>query len=244
MAPYLKRNLRKVRAPRRVRVKRRGVKNKKAPAQKAMRQLGTSIGRSLNPFPQMALKRHHYADVIQISAPTAGVAQKYTFRANGMYDPDYTGSGHQAMFRDDMTLHYKNYTVLNSSIRWNITPNSTEPSVWKAFTDDAASGTAQTLNELVEQRGMSSMCETHNSSGKFQVLKSSYSVDKWSKTSLKGVMADDTYCTAAGADPTNVVYFNIIRAPLANTQVLDHLYMVVQVTYLVLWRDTLIANSS
>lgn len=240
----MKRNLRKARAPRRVRVV-KYPRRKKSPATRVMKSLGSRIGRSLNPNPGMVLKRHHYHDIIPLTPPTAGVAQKYTFRANDMYDPDYTATGHQPMYRDDYALHYKNYTVMNSSIRWNIAPNTDQPAVFKAYMDDAAAGTAQTLNEFIEQRGMSNLCIPSDSNGgKWQTLTNKYAADKWNKTSFKGIMADDTYNTAVGSTPTNVVYFNFYRIPLTNAYALDDAWLSVQITYLVLWRDSTLGNTS
>lgn len=36
----------------------------------------------------------------------------HLFRANGIFDPDVTGTGHQPLYRDQVADLYTNYTVI------------------------------------------------------------------------------------------------------------------------------------
>jgi hypothetical protein len=47
---------------------------------------------------------------------TAGAIGTYFFTANGLFDPDITGTGHQPLGFDTMMLYYEQYTVLSSKI--------------------------------------------------------------------------------------------------------------------------------
>ncbi len=62
-------------------------------------------------------QRHQltYADVIHL-APGASIAQ-YTFRGNSVYDPDFTSTGHQPYYRDQLAALYTRYRVYGSMIR-------------------------------------------------------------------------------------------------------------------------------
>lgn len=55
-----------------------------------------------------------YAQIISI-APGAQSGQ-YTFRGNSVFDPDYTGGGHQPVYRDIFATVYSRYRVLGSKI--------------------------------------------------------------------------------------------------------------------------------
>lgn len=44
-------------------------------------------------------------------APTTVTPGVYQFRSNGIFDPDFTGTGHQPRGRDELALLYKNYIV-------------------------------------------------------------------------------------------------------------------------------------
>jgi len=55
-----------------------------------------------------------YADVIRI-APSSAIGQ-YTFRGNSTFDPDYTSTGHQPYYRDQLAAIYSRYRVYGSRI--------------------------------------------------------------------------------------------------------------------------------
>lgn len=56
-----------------------------------------------------------YADVFAI-APGAQ-AGTYTFRGNSLFDPDYTSTGHQPYYYDELSALYSRYRVYSSRIR-------------------------------------------------------------------------------------------------------------------------------
>lgn len=55
-----------------------------------------------------------YSDVIAISP--GGVIGQYTFRGNSCFDPDYTASGHQPQYYDQLATLYTRYRVYGSKI--------------------------------------------------------------------------------------------------------------------------------
>lgn len=57
-----------------------------------------------------------YVATVSIN-PNIGATGEHQFRANSIFDPDYTGVGHQPMGRDEWATFYDHYTVLGCSIR-------------------------------------------------------------------------------------------------------------------------------
>lgn len=51
-----------------------------------------------------------------IVGAVAGASNAYVFSANGLYDPNITGAGHQPMGFDQLMLLYEHYTVLGGKI--------------------------------------------------------------------------------------------------------------------------------
>jgi len=49
----------------------------------------------------------------------------WRFRGDDLYDPDYTGSGHQPTYFDQLMAMYNRFQVLGSRIRAMVTPTST-----------------------------------------------------------------------------------------------------------------------
>lgn len=66
-------------------------------------------------FPDRIATKLIYADAQSISI-TAGNANSYSFRLNGLQDPDWTGYGHQPQWFDQFGAVYRNYRVKGAKI--------------------------------------------------------------------------------------------------------------------------------
>jgi len=62
----------------------------------------------------------------------AGVLGTYAYRCNSLFDPNYTGTGHQPLGFDQLAALYAHYTVLKSRIRvtWYPQSQGTVPAVY------------------------------------------------------------------------------------------------------------------
>lgn len=78
-----------------------------------------------------------YVDVISFD-PSAATAGKHVFRANGMIDPDVTGTGHQYYGSDELKALYAFYRITSSKIKVTQIVDSTSnvlPGVWGVYRD-------------------------------------------------------------------------------------------------------------
>lgn len=57
-----------------------------------------------------------YVDTITMNPGVSAIAS-HTFRANSLFDPDLTGTGHQPLGRDEYALRYNHYRVVSSTIK-------------------------------------------------------------------------------------------------------------------------------
>jgi hypothetical protein len=64
----------------------------------------------------------YYDTNLSLSVPSTGAAITWFFTANGLYDPDITGTGHQPIGFDQLMLFYEQYTVTRSSIECQFWP--------------------------------------------------------------------------------------------------------------------------
>lgn len=67
-------------------------------------------------FPPRFIKRLVYVEHALTVTGTTGLAGNYFFSANGMFDVNITGTGHQPMGFDQMMSMYNHYTVTSSKI--------------------------------------------------------------------------------------------------------------------------------
>lgn len=85
------------------------------------RNFFTGLSQTKTGMPGMLKMTHRYTEATRL-ATTAGGIQEYLFAANGLYDPNITGAGHQPMFFDQISAMYLHYTVLRSKISVQFVP--------------------------------------------------------------------------------------------------------------------------
>ena len=74
----------------------------------------------LNGVQNTEIIKLRYVETITIPLSTGGNSGVYNFRANSLYDPNITSTGHQPMGFDQMAAKYNHYQVLGARIK--ITP--------------------------------------------------------------------------------------------------------------------------
>jgi len=80
--------------------------------------------KQLGGFPDQSRVTLRY--VTQVSqTSTSGVPNSYVFRANSVFDPDFTSTGAQPANYDDWTAQYNRYRVYGCRIRWKPIATST-----------------------------------------------------------------------------------------------------------------------
>jgi len=84
-----------------------------AKASKKMRF--TKAVRSKDPVPDTYKARMKYVDIVKVT-PGIGTAALHIFRANSLYDPDYSSTGHQPLGFDELAQLYSTYRVDKAKI--------------------------------------------------------------------------------------------------------------------------------
>lgn len=110
-------------------------------------------GRLMPGFPKSKMFKFRYCDSVVLNAPIGNIAS-HVFKANGLYDPDVTGTGHQPLGFDEASVYYNHYVVLGSKITVAFSAGSTASSygpsqlVGVFISDDATfPGTTSSLTE-------------------------------------------------------------------------------------------------
>lgn len=66
-------------------------------------------------LPKTIKIQSRYTEFTSLS-PTAGLMASYVYSANGIYDPNITGGGHQTMYFDQLMALYDHYVVIGSKV--------------------------------------------------------------------------------------------------------------------------------
>lgn len=108
------------------------------------------IGLLRSPIPLKMVTKFRYQENISLDPPSS-VADTYVFSANGLYDPNITGVGHQPRgFDQFLGVLYDHYVVLGSKITCKFTSGdgSYDEVVALALRDDSAGSTQ--VNDYME----------------------------------------------------------------------------------------------
>lgn len=196
------------------------------------------VPRGLNPFPNSKLVRHKYVDSFALPAASgAGLNVVWQWRANSVYDPDYTTTGHQPMFHDQMAAEYNHYTVLHSTIRVSFPPESTTKQNILLWCDDDSSVPGNALTAQ-EQHSCFSAVKL-SAMNKPLVLKGRYNAARWNKTSKAGILADQEQKVPSGSNPPSKVqkFFTLYCSPVILTETISTQAVRVELVYYTLWRE-------
>lgn len=203
------------------------------------------VTRSLSPFPMHQVTRHKYVENVTVpAAAVAGDCQIYTFVINDMFDPNFTGTGHQPMFRDEMAARYTYYTVLAAYLKVTFDQTTTNQGNYALIlTKDSALTNEPTL--LLEQWSTTKPLITAQRNGPLS-LRRSFDAKKFFQTSHAGLMSDDSLRTAVGSSPTapRRAFVHIVMAPLDEGIILPAQKIQVELIHICSWRDVVDAVQS
>jgi hypothetical protein len=155
----------------------------------------------------------YYEYLTSIVIPNTGNAIHHFFSANGIYDPNVSGTGHQCIGFDQMMLSFEQYTVVGSKATLSYVPPNTGSSfrIALSLSPDAVSVADPT--QIMENGLINTSAATITSSATglpAKILSSSCNVRSYFGRESDQAMLDDPnlYGTAT-ANPTEQVYYDV-----------------------------------
>jgi len=145
----------------------------------------------------------------------AGVITNYFFSANGCYDPNITGTGHQPLGFDELIAYYEQYTVIQSTAQARFVNNSGNfVNVGIGLTPDttAASVPSNVENGLMVFEAIDGF-GTSQSSGGERTCELTLGCDVpsyFGRKTQQELLNDTTLAGTSGANPGEQVYYNIM----------------------------------
>jgi len=88
-----------------------------------------------------------YHDKYNLATATLAPAIQ-VFRANSLFDPDFTGVGHQPMYRDQIVAQYQTYKVVSAKFHYEFSTSNTNNGVVSVMAYNSTPPTD--LNEIAE----------------------------------------------------------------------------------------------
>jgi hypothetical protein len=184
---------------------------------RAMQGVGTRVTEPRIPlFGQRRKAFVRYHDENFALTSTSGSVASYVISANGLYDPDITGTGHQPMGFDQMMLSYEHYTVVSSKIMCRAFTTTSGAAI--VSVSRCASATPVTVaNQIIEEGN----CVTDQilTSGVYGSMKSlDLAIDVAKFGGVDDLLDNENYRGDVAANPTEQTYFCVqVWSPVGGT---------------------------
>lgn len=186
-------------------------------------------------FPAVSRTSHRYIQSNVSTAATGSLAQ-YQFRANSLFDPDLTGTGHQPYGFDQWKTYYATYMVTSSRITVECIV-ITSPTLAGVFTSSEVSTGLTTADTFCEPgRGQAGIVSpVFGAARTFEA--------KWNLSDIPNHDPAD-YSALVSANPTNSDFFTVYHQDAFALAASPVLYFTVLIEYNVTWKDPVTFASS
>lgn len=190
----------------------------------------------LSGFPDRQLVKLRYSQEVTLDPGPGGISQ-HIFRANSLYDPDFTGIGHQPYLYDQWSEVYSHYCVLGSRMTATLVTVNTlnqDPGYYGILLSDDTNGTTNftSIDNVFESKlssnpwRMSGSANTIQASNyKSSALSRNFSAKKF--FGVKNVNDGDAYTALTGANPAKIAYFCLWNASIATNDPAPSVYRIV-----------------
>lgn len=196
----------------------------------------------LSGFPKSQLVKLRY--VSEISLNSGITYASHTYRANGCFDPDQSGIGHQPMLFDQWSQIYNRYTVFGAKITVRYTPDSTTnaipPYVGVILSNETDPlSTFTSTHNILESKLIGKNWivpgATRQLQNPFQnKVAHNFSTRKW--FGVKDPNDGASLSAITTADPAKLAYFNVWAASNHGNDP-GSIPLLVTIDYIVLFRD-------
>lgn len=167
-----------------------------------------NVNRALSPFSQRYITKMKYSQTFSL---TAAIPQ-YNFRLNSIFDPDFSGIGHQPYGHDTLQTVYNRYRVISCS--YNITAYSGGSVVRVACLP---------ANDVMTPTSVSDVCENPRSKwiiqipgGNTKMLKGKVYIPSLMGRNKQQYLADDRFQAAFGTNPLEAAILNVFGGDIAD----------------------------
>lgn len=179
-------------------------------------------------FPAKTVRTLRYAVGHVGLSSTSGVVVSHVLSANGAYDPDVTGTGHQPMGFDQMMAFYNHYCVTHTKLVVRFGTASGNYGV-ASLRVDASPTPVTDIERIMEFGGNVTVgLEALGAFGANKALELAVDMAKIQGISPAALTADSTLRGDASANPTEQTYFHIQLWNPAGVTVTCNVYAILE----------------
>jgi len=163
---------------------------------------------------EYSTKLIYYDNNFSLNPGIGGTAATWVFQANGLYDPDITGTGHQPAGFDELMSFFDHYTVKSSKITLQLhtVDSAYQQNVGVYINDDQTAEPDERV--IIENgRGQYVRLNTSGTTSNCCTLEDTVSVSDF--LGRPNVMDEDDLRGSVTANPQEGLYWHVWAAPLS-----------------------------
>jgi hypothetical protein len=155
------------------------------------------------------LSTFKYITVVNFTVATT-VGAQHVFKANGMFDPDTTGSGHQPYGFDQMLNIYQRYCVLRTKYRVSFAPSNDRLMVGTIVASTVTTTVADLATFSLAAESPHAQTKAMSfAGGPPAVFTGSIATNAILGTTREQMIADDLFQGTTTTDPTNLTVLTV-----------------------------------
>lgn len=204
---------------------------------------------SAMPLPPKFTCKHRYVEDTTIQLDPTGVAPViYSFRANSLYDPNYSGVGHQPLGFDQIMPFYNHYTVIGAKIKvqfFNCDTSLLVPQIAGIYMNGEQTPTLANWQTLAEQGNLtygSMAMNNANTTLTSLALTKTFSARKY--FGRRGILTEDDFRGTSTTNPAEQAYFHIFVCPSDNATNTGVVRALVEIEYISVYTELKQLSSS
>lgn len=184
------------------------------------------------------LQKHKYVEnaLNLASSTTQDAVSVYRFSANGLYDPNITGTGHQPMLFDQCSALYDHYVVIGAKITVRANNVGSEDACLLLRCNDSTTAPSLTRSAWLEQGNCTAIyLPGRTSGGSNSTRVFTYKVNPNKFLGRASPMSDPELKGSAVGNPTEQCYFDIGYCTTASGAIAANLDVMVDIDYTAVW---------
>lgn len=203
----------------------------------------TNISRS--PIAKRALLKLRYYEDIILPQPVVGAASNYFFRCNSLFDPNYTGIGHQPLGYDEFSQFYNHYTVLSAKATVKFTPDWSSTGVDNCRFAIAVSPDTTAVVDNEKLFSQPSTKWKHCSTQKdMTTISKTFSTKNYFGLSKGNIVGNDKFQASINANPNEQAFFRLSCSPIHGSVQAPAAYASIMIEYLIVMSEPKVLNLS
>lgn len=185
-------------------------------------------------FPKRSIVTHKYFENVQLLS-TSGIPATYQFAANDMYDPNFTGTGHQPMNYDQLCLLYNHWHVIGSKITIKFIPydNAQPAAQVSCYQNDDNTPLSTDPMVQAEYAGSRYRILSANSTDSVKTIVLKYSAKK---THGGNVLSNTSLLGTVGASPSERTFWTIALKALNGSSTASY-FINIKAEYTAVWSE-------